>query len=59
METRPQLKVSSDRLVKPGIEPMATGLHGEQFINYTTADPLDPDQMPMNICLQNVIFKFK
>ena len=32
----PQLKVSSDRLVKQGIEPAAPGLQGKQFIHYTT-----------------------
>ena len=37
METGPQLKVSSDRLVKPGIEPATPGLQGKQFIHYTTA----------------------
>ena len=34
------LKVSSDRLVKPGIEPAASGLQGKQFIHYTTAAPM-------------------
>ena len=33
----PQLKVSSKRLVKPGMEPATTGLQGEWFIQYTTA----------------------
>ena len=37
-----QLKVSSHRLVKPGIEPATSGLQGEEFIiiHYTTASPL-------------------
>ena len=35
----PRLKVSSDRLVKPGIEPATPGLQGKQFIHYTTAAP--------------------
>ena len=39
METGPRLKVSSDRLVKPGIEPATTGLQGKRFIHYTTAAP--------------------
>ena len=39
METGPQLKVSSDRLVKPGIEPATPGLQGKRFIHYTTAAP--------------------
>ena len=39
METGPQLKVSSDRLVKPGIEPATSGLQGKRFIHYTTAAP--------------------
>ena len=32
----PRLKVSSDRLVKPGIEPAIPGLQGKRFIHYTT-----------------------
>ena len=40
METRPRLKVSSDRLVKTGIEPTTPGLQGEQFIHKTTAAPI-------------------
>ena len=39
METGTQLKVSSDRLVKPGIEPATPGLQGKWFIHYTTAAP--------------------
>ena len=39
METGPRLKVSSDRLVKPGIEPATPGLQGKLFIHYTTAAP--------------------
>ena len=39
METGPRLKVSSDRLVKPGIEPVTPGLQGKRFIHYTTAAP--------------------
>ena len=40
MERGPQLKVSSDRLLKPGIEPATPGLQGKQFIHYTTAAPV-------------------
>ena len=36
METGPRLKVSSDRQVKPGIEPAIPGLQGKRFIYYTT-----------------------
>ena len=32
MGTGPRLKVSSDRLVKPGIEPATPGLQGKRFI---------------------------
>ena len=39
MEKGPWLKVSSDRLVKPGIEPGTPGLQDKQFIHYTTAAP--------------------
>ena len=39
MKTGPRLKVSSDRLVKPGIEPATPGLQGKRFIHYTTAAP--------------------
>ena len=40
METGPRLKVSSDRLVKLGIEPATPGLQGKRFIHYTTAAPI-------------------
>ena len=40
METGPLLKASSDRLVKPGIEPATPGLKGKRFIHYTTAATL-------------------
>ena len=36
----PQLKVSSDKLVKPRVEPATPGLQGEWFIHYTTAAPM-------------------
>ena len=36
MEMGPQLKVSFDRLVKPGIEPLTPGLHGKLFIHLNT-----------------------
>ena len=39
METWLQLKVSSDRLVKPGIEPATPTLEGEWFNHNTTAIP--------------------
>ena len=39
METGPRFKVSLDRLVKLGIEPVTPGLQGKRFIHYTTADP--------------------
>ena len=34
------LEVSSDRLVKPGIELATPGLQGKRFIHYTTAAPI-------------------
>ena len=40
METGPLLNVSSDRLVKPGIEPATPGLQGKWLIHYTTAAPI-------------------
>ena len=40
MDKGPRLKVSSDRLVKPGIKPATPGLQGERFIHYTTAAPI-------------------
>ena len=40
METGPQLKVSSDRLKKPGIELVIPGLQGMWFIHYTTVAPV-------------------
>ena len=39
METRPRIKVTSDRLVKPGIKPATPGLQGKWFIHYTTVAP--------------------
>ena len=39
METGPGLKVSSDRLLKPGIEPATPDLQGKRFIHYATAAP--------------------
>ena len=39
METGPQFKVSSDGLVKLGIEPATPGLQGKWLIHYTTAAP--------------------
>ena len=39
METGPRLKVSSDRLVKPEIEPAIPGLQGKRFIHHTTVAP--------------------
>ena len=35
----PRLKVSSDRLVKLGIEHVTPGLQGKRFIHFTTAAP--------------------
>ena len=40
METGPQLKVSSDILVKPEIEPATPGLQDEEFTHYTTGAPM-------------------
>ena len=40
METGTQLKVSSDRLVKTGIETGTPGLQGKQFIHHSTAAPI-------------------
>ena len=39
MEMGPWLKVSYDRLVKPGIEPATPSLKGKRFIHYNTAAP--------------------
>ena len=39
METGPWLKVSSDRLEKPGIEPATPCLQGKRFIHYATVAP--------------------
>ena len=52
----PWLKVSSNRLVKPGIEPVTPGLQGKWFIHYTTVAPARlsvwPDLGPN--CLQKL-----
>ena len=39
IEMGSQLKVSSNRMVKPGIEPAIPGLQGEWFIHYTIMAP--------------------
>ena len=39
MEKRPLLKVSSDRLKKPGIKPANPGLNGEICQKLTVAEP--------------------
>ena len=48
METGPRLKVSSNRLEKPGIESATPGLQGEQFIHETTVAPIK--SMTMKKC---------
>ena len=51
METGPRLKVSSDRLVKPVIEPATPGLQGKRFIHYTTLAPVFLElYVPVNKC---------
>ena len=50
METGPRLKVSSDRLVKQGIEPVTPGLQDKGFIHYTTAAP-----KKSRYCMSNMI----
>ena len=49
MEMGPQLKVSSHRLVKPGINIAIPGLQGEQFIHY--------DKAAFQACVDAVMFK--
>ena len=44
METGPLPYVSSDRLVKLGIEPATPGLQGKWLLHYTTAAPIYRDQ---------------
>ena len=39
METGPRHKVSSDILVKPGIEPAIPGLQGKWLFHYSSAAP--------------------
>ena len=45
MEPVPKLQVSSDRLVKPGIQPATPGLQGKRFIHYTTVAPVSLDNL--------------
>ena len=54
METGQRLKVSSDRLVKPGIEPATPGLQGKRLIHYTTAAP--PREVMIAILLGSFFF---
>ena len=50
MKTGPHLRVSSDRLVKPEIEPATPGLQGKWLIYCSTAGP-DPDQADLTSAL--------
>ena len=50
METGPRLKVSSDRLVKPGIEPATPCFKGKQFLQHTTAAPVKCEVCPVLYC---------
>ena len=43
MEKGQRVKVSSDRLVKPGIEPATPGLQSKRFIHYIAAAPTGND----------------
>ena len=44
----PRLKVSSDRLVKQGMEPATPGLQSKRFIHYITAAPIVLEAHTMN-----------
>ena len=59
METGPRLKVSSDRLVKPGIEPATPGLQGKRFIHYITAAPTSMSKIPGLLKASPTVFKDK
>ena len=48
----PQLKVSSGRLVKPGIEPATPGLQGKRLIHNTTMAPYPGSKNKVVIRLQ-------
>ena len=50
METGSQLKVSSDRPEKPGIEPATPGLQGKWLIHYTTAAPISERENVISKC---------
>ena len=54
METVPWLKVSSDRLVKPGIEPATPGLQGKWFIHHTTATPISQSVIFAEVTVHHV-----
>ena len=56
METGPWLKVSSDRLMKPGIEPATPGLQG-MLIHYTTGAPTPDQVIIIKICLLYAFFE--
>ena len=65
MEKGPGPKVSSDRLVKLGIEPVNPGLQGKWLIHYTTADPYAIAHaqkqivLPIRLCHTCVALKHK
>ena len=42
--------VSSNRLVKPAIEPVTPGLQGKQFIHYTTVAPIRVFDLRLTSC---------
>ena len=58
METGPQLKVSSYRLVEPGIEPATPGLQGKWLIHYTTAAPTSGNRYTISIENNFIITEF-
>ena len=57
METGPRLKVSSDRLVKPGIEPATPGLQGKRFTRYTTTAPVNGVYVAEGLCKRELSLK--
>ena len=50
----PQLKVSSDKVVKPGNKPSTPGLQGKRFIHYTTVAPI---VAPTNLFLLSLFIR--
>ena len=56
METGPQLKISSNKLMKPEIKTSAAGLQCDEFIHYTAATP--PQRLLCFDGFETILYKY-